>query len=525
MGYSESITTPSRMVYGTFFNVVTLVCNAAIGFFLIRFLLDRLGEARYGVWLLVGGGVFHYGGLLSMGLSSSINRYIPVYLARGDQEGVRRVVSVSLFFFSLIGVVLAIATLVVYLNIGSWFAIEPELVGTAEALLLVVGLCFAAVMPLQLAMGVLSGVQRYDIMNLAILVPLIVRTVLIVVLLSRGYGLLTLGIIFGASEITMRMLQTVFIRKWLPKRFFSISHIDFGLLREMLAYGANTFLYAAGAIIIYYASNLVLGVLVGTPEISQFSTAMAPVLLLAQFLQAFTAAIKPAVSDLDARQERLRVKELAFLTQKYSLLILIPGVCFLAAMGGDFLEIWVRGSFSQGVLDTMGGVLTILAVGHCIRLAQHSNFLVLAGRGEHKIFGVLMALTALLCVAGSVISVGVFDWGLVGIAWANFVPMVLMSGVILPIYFNWKMKISTRDSITRVWWPAVLGGMPGVVVIGLWKYVSAPNSWAEILAVVVVTAGLTVASSWFLSLGPTERRRFAGILTGRRSLEDASSAL
>jgi O-antigen/teichoic acid export membrane protein len=244
--------------------------------------------------------------------------------------------------------------------------------------------------------------------------------------------------------------------------------------------------------------------------------ASAGVLLMSHLLEAFTGAIKPAVSDLDARHDTARVKEIAFLTQKYSLLLIIPATFFFVAMGGEFLRVWVGSKFPDaGAIDMMWTVLAILSVGHCLRVAQHSNFLVLVGLGEHRVFGVLTALAALICVSASTISVKVFNLGLVGIAWSNFLPMVLISGVVLPIYFNWKMRISAAESVRDVWLPALLGSLPAVAVIGVWKYVMPPASWLEIMAVVVVTTGVTVAGSWFLGLKAIERRRFAAILRSK----------
>jgi len=514
----QPVTTSKRLVHNTFFNVAALVCNAVIGFFLIRFFLGQLGEARYGVWLLVGGLIFRYAPLLNMGLNSSINRYVPVYLAKNNEEGLQRVVSTSFFFFSILAVVLIVATLAIYYNVGSWFTIQSELVPTAKILVLVVGFCFALVMPLQLSGAVLSGLQRYDIINLAMMIPLLLRTIVLVVLLSQGYGLLTMGLAFGLSEITMRLLQVFFAKKLLPQISLSFANIDFRLLRQMLAYGINTFLYAMGAIIIYYASTLIIGIFMGTEQISQFHAATAGVLLLSQLLQAFTAAIKPAVSDLDARDDKAGVKEIAFLTQKYSLLLIIPGACFLIAMGREFLGVWVGEKFQDpAVIDTMGTILGILTVGHCLRLAQHSNFLVLVGRGQHRVFGIFTALTALLCVSGSIISVRVLNWGLLGIAWSNFMPMVLISGFILPIYFNWKMRISVLESVRNVWKPALLGSLPVVAMIGVWKYVAPPNSWIEIVAVVIAAIVLTVVSGWCLSLKEVEQKRFAHIALRKRN--------
>lgn len=284
----------------------------------------------------------------------------------------------------------------------------------------------------------------------------------------------------------------------------------------MLAYGINTFLYAMGAIIIYKAADIVIGIFLGTAEVSQFAIATAGVLLLSQFLQAFSRTVKPAVSDLDARDEHRRVREIAFLTQKYCLLLIIPAGCFLVLMGREFLWVWVGEKFQDpAVIDRMGVILAILTVGHCLRLAQHSNFLVLVGRGEHKVFGILTALTAMLCVSASIVSVKVFNLGLLGIAWSNFVPMAITSGIFLPIYFNRRMRISASESIRRVWWPALLGALPAVAMISAWKYLSPPDSWLEIAGVVIAAMILTLASCWFLSLEEIERKRFVHVALRR----------
>jgi len=508
----ERIATSKRLIHNTVFNVVALISNAVIAFFLTRFFLAKLGQDRYGVWVLIGGSILYYGPLLNMGLNSAVNRYIPVYQAKSDNQGIQRVINTTLLFYSALGILLVVISIVLYYNIGSWFTIKPDLVPTAAVLILVVGFSCAVAMPLQLYSAVLSGLQRYDIINSVMLVILLLRTVLLVVLLSRGYGLLTMGITFGLSEITMRALQFAFVRKLLPHASLSLAYTDFRLLREMLSYGVNTFLYATGAIVIYQASNIVIGIFKGTAEISQFFIASAGILLLSHFLESFTAAIKPAVSELDARDDQLRIKEISFLTQKYSLLLLIPGVWFLILMGRDFLQVWVGDEFPEpGAIDAMAVILAILAVGHCLRLAQYSNFLVLVGRGEHKIFGVFTALTALFCVVGSVASVTVLHWGLPGIAWFNFLPMALISGLILPIYFNWKMRISLLESVRNVWRPALLGSLPAVALIGIWKYVAAPDSWFELIGVVVVSIAVTLGGGWFLSLEDIERKRLSSL--------------
>jgi O-antigen/teichoic acid export membrane protein len=512
---AKPITTSKRLIHNTLCNVVTFVSYAVIGFFLIPFFVGRLGDARWGLWALIAS-VFRYRGILSMGLNSAINRRIPMYLAKEDQHGIQSVISTALVFFLGVAVVLVLLSLLLYAKIGDWFAIDPDLVEAARLLVLVIGLCFAAASPFQLTTAVLSGLQRYDITSMVTLGVLIARTALLVILLLRGYGLLTMGLIFGISEILVRALQYSFVRRLLPSVSISWQSVDFTLLKEMLFYGMNTFLYTTGALIIYKASDLVIGIFLGTTEVGYFAIAVAGVLLLSQFLQAFTTAIKPAVSDLDARDDQSRVRQIAFLTQKYSLLFIIPAGLFLTVMGKEFLTVWVGEKLQNpAMVGSLATILAILTAAHCLMLAQHSNFLVLVGRGEHRAFGILTAVEAVLCVSGSIFTVKVLGWGLRGIAWCNFVPMALVSGVIVPIYFNWKMRISLRDSAAHVWWPALRGGIPSAVIISLWKYLSPPDSWLEILAVVAAAGGTTLVFSWFLSMEKTERQRLLTVLGQR----------
>ncbi len=518
---AKRVTTSKRLVHNTFFNVLMLMANAVVAFLLIGFFLDKLGEARYGVWVLIGS-VFRYRLVLGMGLNSAINRRIPMYLAQGDDEGMRSVVSSALLFFSGVATVLVLLSVLLYFKIGDWFAIEPESVPVARKLVLIVGLGFAISTPVQLTTAVLSGLQRFDIISIVTLVVLTARTVLLVVLLRRGYGLLTLGYVFSLSEIVARGLQYFYVRRLLPTVSFAWRSVNRALLKEMLFYGLNTFLYATGTLIVYRASETIIGIFLGTSQVAQFSVAAAGVLLLSQFLHAFTTAIKPAVSDLDARDDQVRIRQIAFLTQKYCLLLLIPAALFLVLLGREFLTVWVGTQFSDpSVIRSMATVLAILTAAHGLMLTQHSNFIVLAGRGEHKVFGALTAVEAFLCIAGAVFSIKVAGWGLEGIAWSNFVPMALVAGVILPVYFNRKMKISARESITNVWWPALLGSIPALAIIALWKYLAPPDSWLELFGVILAAGAATCVFSWFFSLRGDERRMFLHVAGHQRAGAEA----
>ena len=437
-----------------------------------------------------------------------------------DKAGVNRVISTSVFFFGCVGLLLILIALVVADNLQHWFSIPPGLADDARTLVLVVGGLFALSMPIQPFGAVISGLQRYDVHGLGQLIPTMLRAALVVWALSAGYGLLAVGLIFGLCEITIYLVYLLFARRILSPISVSVAFLDFTLLREMLAYGLNTFLYVTTGIIVFKASDIILAVFMTTGDVTRFAIAAAPLLMVTQLVRASVGALKPAVSDLDARDDHGRVREISFLGQKYSLLLLIPAISFLIAMGREFLTLWVGDGFAD-----LGTIVAVLAVGQFFMAAQYSNFLVLVGKGEHKAFGVMAVAMALSAVALGIGFVGALKWGLMGMAIANAAPMLLIYGVIMPVYYNRRMSISTVEFARKILAPALAGCAPAVAVIGLWKFFAPPGSWSQLGMVIVSVALVWAPSVWKLSLSRVERERFLGIVLARGGRENNNAGI
>lgn len=499
--------TSERLVRNTISNLLSHIVNVAVAFFMVPFFMRTLGNEQYGIWIFIAS-VFAYRNTLNLGLNSAINRYIPVFLAKNDNDGVQRVVSVSILYLYFTSVMLAIITLVVHRYVAVWFAIPSDLIGVTKNLVLIVGFSFVVIMPFQMYSGVLSGLQRYDIISIVTVIAIIVRTVVLILLVSRGYGLLTMGLVFGICEIAIRIFQVVFTIKLLPHiSIFPTTKIDFSLLWQMLHYGTNTLLYILGTSIVYKSSNIIIGIFLSPADITKYYVASAGVLMLGLFIEAFTSAIKPAISDLDARNKEFEIRQLSFSTQKYILILLIPSIFFFLVMGRDFLTVWVGADYSNLYL-----ILAILSISHFFRLLQYSNFLVLVGKGQHKIFGFLAILMAVCAIVLAVAFVKIFKLGLVGIALSNLIPMSLIYGLILPIYFNYKMNIFFIDYVNQVWRPALVSCVPSLLFIGGWKYYHTPDCWLHIAIIVSCTCIIIAVGTWLLGLKSAEKKRIQQIL-------------
>jgi O-antigen/teichoic acid export membrane protein len=503
----ESVTTSRRLILNTICNLTTRVIIALIGFFMVPFFVRTLGKDQYGIWILVGS-IFAYRNALNMGLNSALNRYIPMFLAKNNIKGIQAVINTSMLYLCFTSAILAVIILIVYKYIDVWFNIAPDFIEPSKIAILIVGFCFVVIMPLQMYSGVLSGLQRYDIVSLATIIPVIIRTVVLILVLSKCNGLLTMGLAFGICEILMRASQVLFALILLPHINISTKCIEFSLLKQMLHYGANTLLYTLGAAIVTKSSDIIIGIFLNTDDITKYYVTLAGILMLEMFVVALAAAIKPAVSDLDARDDESRIRQIAFCTQKYILILLVPSSFFFLLMGGDFLRVWVGADFAE-----LHIILILLSIGHFLRLAQYSNFLVLVGKGEHRVFGIFAGVMAVCTIILAIIFVKIFDLRLTGIALSNLLPMSIICGLILPIYFNSKMNISFKDSARQAWGPGLAGCLPALVFIGSWKYYHSPDCWLHIAIVVTCAFVLTIVGAWLWSLSSDEKRMFLRILS------------
>jgi O-antigen/teichoic acid export membrane protein len=238
--------TASLLLTNGAWNALSTAFAGGIAFLVVPLLLRQLGQAAYGIWVLIGS-VFAYATILHFGLSSAVNRQIPVAIVQQRDDDVRRVVSTATVFFAGVGVLVALGTLALRYGLARWFNVPVPLIPSAERAVLVVGFLLAATVTAQTFGAALSGYQRYDLSAISRIVMLLVRGGALWLVLARGGGLVAVAWIFGLTELGVNLLQMAFGMRLMPPRLVALRWFDAGLLQEMLAYGGNTFLYSAGA--------------------------------------------------------------------------------------------------------------------------------------------------------------------------------------------------------------------------------------------------------------------------------------
>src|SRR5277367_1157927 len=142
----------------------SLGVNILIGVFLSPFIVHRLGDAAFGIWVLIFS-VTGYYGLFDLGIRSSVVRFVAKYHAIDDSQNLAEVINTSLFAYSAVGAVAMLLTIAGFFYVDYLFKIPPELHSSARWVFLTVGTSVAVEFPMGVFGGALEGLQRFYLVN------------------------------------------------------------------------------------------------------------------------------------------------------------------------------------------------------------------------------------------------------------------------------------------------------------------------------------------------------------------------
>lgn len=202
---AKSSVNNKRIAKNTLYLYIRMLLVMAISLYTVRAILDILGVVDYGIYNVVGGVVTMFA-FMNRTLSTSSQRYFSVALAKDDHEDLKRVFSLNLTVFSLLGII------VVFLleTVGLWFVnnkmtIPAERMGAANVVyqLSIISMLFHIVVIPYMALviayekmnvfAIIGVVEAIGKLGIVFLLTVIAFDKLIV------YGVLVLLLAFGTS--------------------------------------------------------------------------------------------------------------------------------------------------------------------------------------------------------------------------------------------------------------------------------------------------------------------------------------
>lgn len=478
--------------------------NLLVSFFLMPFIIHKLGNSAYGIWTLLMS-LTGYLGLLEIGVMSATGRYINYYLGREDSHGVSYVVNTSLFFFSIMGLLLLAISVIgsssfqyFFPKMSEHFSPEFQFVLPILAANIILGLLAATFRQL------LISNDRFDIQNLIDLVVLTCRTGGIVFTLSAGGGLVSLAVVHSCVSLLGLFLLLGFARWRGPHVCFGFRYVSFKTFEVLFHFGIFAFIGDIGTQLIYYTDTIVIGILIGAEGITFYNIGFVFVDYGRKLIEQGARVFLPDILKAGGRNDCSELRLLLIKVIRISMFLGIPLFIGFLTLGNEFIELWMGAEYIASA-----SILSILSISHLGALTARSCLFVLLGLGKIRVRASIGVVEACLNLILSVVLVKLFDLGINGVALGTMIPMLIVSGLILPAYTCKLLGFGIREFIKAT----LFKGGVAICLFSVACFAAAQLplaiSWCVFWAKALVLVVLYLIIGYFILLDCGEREKLS----------------
>jgi O-antigen/teichoic acid export membrane protein len=490
-------------------NWLLLLVTILATYFLIRFNLSHLGNAQYGLWLLICS-ITAYLSLLQLGVPMASVRHLSKAIGEGDRDAVNRLVASCAGLYLGLGTVSALVGLPLLIFYEHAYDIPQEFQVQARwAFLLAlvnIGLGFIA----QLPNAIMNSYQDFVRANIVSTCMVLLRAAMNVALILYYPSLVVLAavqVLVTVLEMTVYWTMILILRREVQLR---LSLFSTAVVRQVMGFSIYVLILSMGAQLSFQTDAIVIGMFLDPSQITAFAVGNSLILYLMQFIVGIASVMMPTATNLQAQGKMEELRATYFKWSKIAVALSWCGALYLIVFGPDFLANWLGDHYEA----SSGRVLRILMLSYLV-------FLPLRGVGLPVLMGLGKAArpTIAFLVAGVlnlVLSVAlVRPLGLDGVAWGTTIPNILLAGALL--YFTCHaLEIPLRVYLTNTLPKATIGFVMTFFLLAALRWVWEPKNFVELAAAGVATVavfGLTWLLFVFRNDPHVPLPRFARLLT------------
>ncbi|HUU46418.1 MAG TPA: oligosaccharide flippase family protein [Acidobacteriota bacterium] len=422
-------------------------------FFLTPFLLARLGQEQYGIWVLLAS-ILAYFEFSDFGFTTTLARELPQRRARGDQEGISATIS-SIFFAFLI--LLAILTPIAWgLShlLGGVFRVDPGQVETARTTFLLVFGAFVVGFEKRVFEAAINATERLYLTHLLAAAYNVAYGVTFYLIAASGGGVRELAIgllgLSGAGAFASYIVARRALGFTLSARLF-----DKAIPRRMWSSSVFYFIAGFSTTIILHSDNLVLSAFLGASTVAVYAVAYRFVDLFRVLVGRLVDVIFPQVAAASALGDGTQLRSLAVRFVGLSALAAGAIGTVLYFLGYAVLGWWI------GADNLIGrDVYNVFIVYFILHSLTHASGLFIGAMGIHKPIALVGIGEASANIVLSLILIG--PLGPLGVALATVVAHVGGTGWFA--HFHLCRALWGRRAIAIAGAPATAGISPEAVL-------------------------------------------------------------
>ena len=356
----------NQLKAGVLLNYTTIILTVIVGLILTPFIINRLGDAEYGLYILIGAFV-SYLTLFDFGLNNTIIRFVAKYRIEKDKEGEENFLATVMSIYGIISVVMIVVGTILYFNLDSIFSdsLTVQELDKAKVMFVILLSNIAFTLPGGAFTAISSAYEHFVFSRAANIIKYITRSILVVVLLLYGGDAIGLVILDTVMNLLIISVNAYYVLNVLKVKFkFHSFQLDF--VKEIFSYSVWIFVLGIVGLLQWKFGQLALGVMIDTTSVAIYAIG----LMLGTYYGAFSTAISGVFMPRATKMIVSKTKgmELTYMMVKvgrFSLLALLFILGGFMLFGKQFILLWVGNSYYQAWL-----VALIIMIVYTIPLVQ-----------------------------------------------------------------------------------------------------------------------------------------------------------
>ncbi len=426
----------NEVKWGALLSYALIVINACYGFLVTPYVMSALGEADFGVYKTITS-LSSSLMILDLGLGGTVMRYIAKYKAENKKDKINSFVSMALGEGSIIILLLAIVSVVIYFGIPTIYktGLSVNEIGLARKLFAILAVSMVFHIVENVFNGIISGHNRFTFANGLKLVRILVRIASIFVVFLFVKSAVVLVVIDLVLTLALLLTEYVYVRKYLgvnPK--ISFKKWEKEVFRESFKYTLLLFLTTIAAQINNNLDNVVIGAIKGASFVTIYSMGLLIFGMFEQLSTSISAVMLPTVTSiLNKENGNTLVQKTIIQTGRIQFMLLGGALTGFTIIGRDFIKLWLGEGFEDVYIITlilMAPALLELCVNVCLSVLRAKNMLTFR----------TVVLTSVTVLNAIVTIVGVKMWGYFAAAIGTALSFVIGSVVIMNIYYYKKLS-------------------------------------------------------------------------------------
>lgn len=499
----------SQRKIGTLLSYISVFLGTAISFIYTPFMLGRLGQEEYSLFSLVNS-IMAYLTIFDFGFNNTIVRYTAQH--RNDKNPLEREKLYGMFMvlYGIIGIIALIAggALTVNVEMFSKTLTTAAQISKARVLMIIATVNIALSFPLGLYNAVISGYEKYTLMNLLELVRTVITPLTMTGILMLNFGSVGMLAATAVISVGLNLVRLCYCVRRLNVKF-KFKGFDKKLFKEIITYSVYIFIAVIVDKIFWNTDQIILAMVgdkineVGIYNLSNTFTSVfisVTSILGSMYLPQFTRMVTEKVSDKNISDQFIRVSRLQFF-----MCMFIWGGFLL--VGKQFILEWAGAEYIKTYYVTFI-IMSCLVAG----ITQNVGIVVLQAKNMHRFRALVQLIIALLNIGLTIIMAR--RWGAVGAAAATFITRFFGIFVILSIYYYKKAKLD----VIKLWRGLVPAIVSNAVLIAVMWFV---NRWTasfmpgilNIILIGGVYAALYVIITYFFNMNGSEKKEVRNIIT------------